>query len=306
MAVVVPPGVRVASAVLAFCLAVFYLSRPPACALLFSACVTFATQALVPASSEYYRSASLWATVVAVLAASGAGGSVGGGGSVLIHCTLPALACVLNAKRLQLIKEVFAWSTTSRVAGLKCAQFQQRLARKSSTGFDEVRNESFYVVEHEISLQRTTIEEAEKQARAEVRDSRVLVGGVCLLFNVVTGGLFWRVRLSVLSPVVGHIALTLASCFSPADTLPDGEIGANAAAVALGAGDDTFLLPAYSFILCLVSLLSTGAPAAVRAALIATHAACTAVFRLRRPAFAAHVLFGVAVIYAVVDSFIKP
>jgi hypothetical protein len=251
----------------------------------------------VPGSSKYYRAASLWAVVTGLLATKAV--SAAALGVVLVNFVPPLIACVLNVKRMQLVKEVFAWSTAARVTGIKCAQYQQRTARKT---FEDVRNESFFLVEHEITLQRATIEDIDKQARAGVKSHRFIVCSICLLFNAVAGGLFWKLEPAALGLICLHITLTLLSSLEPADTLPDGEIGANAAEVALHRQSrmDFAVVPGFTALVCAVTCVSHVAWLEKLFIVLVQVAAATC-FQFRCPDALGHAMFGLTIIKTLVE-----
>jgi hypothetical protein len=159
------------------------------------------------------------------------------------------------------------------------------------------------VVEHEIILQRATIEDADKHARADIRSNRFIVGALCLLFNVVAGGLFWKLQPAALVLLAIHILSTLVGSMEPADALPDGEIGSNAAAIALGAraGPDLLVLPGFSFVVCAVFCLSE-ATLLDKTVVLLAHAASTISFQLRMPSLVGPALFGLSLI----KTFLEP
>jgi hypothetical protein len=290
-------GIRNIAAPLSLCCAICSVFKPHTFFLFCAHFITFAAQAAVPASSQYYRSACLWAVVAGLLAARTVSASALG--HVLVNFVPPLVACVLSAKRMQLVKEVFAWSIAARVTGIKCAQFQQRTARKT---FDDVRNESFFLVEHEISLQRATIEDGDKQGRADLKSNRFIVGCICLLFNAVTGGLFWKLQPAELCLISLHIILTLLSSLEPADTLPDGEIGANAAEVALNNNSrlDLVVLPGFSVLVCAVICVSD-VDNLEKSFIVLTHAVAATAFQLRRPIVVGPAFFVLSLIKAVLE-----
>jgi hypothetical protein len=254
-------------------------------------------------SLEYYRTATLWATAASLISTGGRA-SRGDLSTVIVNVSLPALACVLNSLRMRLVREVYAWSITSRVAGVKCAQFQQqKLLRNGAVRLGDVRNESFFVVEQDICLQRSLIEESDSKARAAAWNARFVGIGACLLLNALAFGLFWGVRPVVLAWLLAHMLLTLRASLVPAYVLPEGDIGANASAVALAPGfaGERFALPVACAAVCLAASCAPVA-AAARGVLALLHVGSTTLFQLRRPASMPHATFALVVIYAVASA----
>lgn len=258
--------------------------------------VTFCAQLATPDASDTLRAASLWAVVPALLCG-------GRPRDTLIACTLPGLACVLHANRALFMKEVYAWSIASRISGVKCVQFHLALPHRA-VGFAEVRNESFFIVEHEIALQRSAIEEAARHAgrRVHKRNVRCAVAAVSFLANVAAIGLYWRVSPAHLACLCTHVVCTVAGLFTPSGmVLPDGEIGSNAALVAStsGLGGNSLLLPAYCGVVLAVTCATAPGGLSHTLGVVAVHVTATALFMRQSPALVAYALFGLSTINAV-------
>lgn len=187
--------------------------------------------------------------------------------NIAINFVLPALCFVLNSRRQTIVLETIAWSNAARIAAIRCSA----LTRKSATynhgsPAADVHNESFYIIEEEISNQRQTLlAETYGHARlgngaTSVKNVKTLIASACFTVNMVSAGVFWGAPTMVLLLVSLHVGLTLTGlCLSHDVVLNEElEIGAEAGALAFARGfaGDVNTLPNACAILCAVILIS--------------------------------------------------